>query len=43
MIEEEKLTTEKFGKEFLQYMEKEPRSNLLLGIWRALRKKSKMK
>ncbi len=41
MIEEEKLTIEKFGNEFLQYMKKVPRSNLLIGIWRAFRRKSK--
>lgn len=40
MIEEEKLTIEKFGEEYLQYMNKVPRSNLLLGFWRIFRKKS---
>lgn len=39
MIEEEKLTYEKFGEEYLQYMKKIPRSNLLIGIWRVLRRK----
>ena len=38
MIDEEKLTIEKFGEEYLQYMNKVPRSNLLIGIWRVLRK-----
>ncbi len=39
MIEEEKLTIEKFGEEYIQYKEKVPRSNLLIGIWRSIRRK----
>ncbi len=38
MIEEEKLTIEKFGEEYLHYMNKVPRSNLLLGIWRVFKR-----
>ena len=39
MIEEEELTIEKFGEEYIQYMKKIPRSNLLIGIWRVFRRK----
>jgi protein-S-isoprenylcysteine O-methyltransferase Ste14 len=39
MIAEEKLTIEKFGEEYLQYMQKIPRSNLLIGIWRVYKRK----
>lgn len=39
MISEEKLTTDKFGEDFLLYMEKVPRSNLLIGCWRYLKRK----
>ncbi|MFX0208368.1 MAG: methyltransferase family protein [Candidatus Hodarchaeota archaeon] len=39
MIEEEKMTIEKFGEEYLHYMKKIPRSNLLIGIWRNFRRK----
>ena len=39
MIEEEKLTTEKFGKDYIQYMAKVPRSNLLIGLWRFIKRK----
>ncbi|MFX1283933.1 MAG: methyltransferase family protein [Promethearchaeota archaeon] len=40
MIKEEKMTIEKYGEEYVQYMKKVPRSNLLLGLWRVLRRKS---
>ena len=39
MIEEEKLTTEKFGEDYIQYMANVPRSNLLIGIWRVIKRK----
>lgn len=38
MLEEEKLTVEKFGEDYVQFMKRVPRSNLLIGIWRLLRK-----
>ncbi|MFW9904122.1 MAG: methyltransferase family protein [Candidatus Thorarchaeota archaeon] len=39
MIEEENMTIEKFGEEYLRYMKKIPRSYLLIGIWRNFRRK----
>jgi protein-S-isoprenylcysteine O-methyltransferase Ste14 len=39
MIEEEKMTAEKFGEEYSKYMIRVPRSNLLIGLWRFLRRK----
>ncbi len=38
MIGEEKLTLSKFGKEYQEYMNKVPRSNLILGLWRYFRR-----
>ena len=38
MLEEEKLTVEKFGEDYIQYMKRVPRSNLIIGIWRKLRR-----
>jgi len=43
MIDEEKLTIEKFGENYVQYMKNVPRSNLLIGMRRALRRKEKLK
>lgn len=39
MLKEEKMTIEKFGDDYLQYMNRVPRSNLLKGIWRTFRRK----
>ena len=38
MIEEEKLTIEKFGDDYLKYMSRVPRFNLFVGIWRILKR-----
>lgn len=38
MIEEEKLTLNKFGEEYKQYMTEVPRSNLLIGLYRRIRR-----
>ena len=39
MLTEEKLTKQKFGQNYLDYMSKVPRSNLLLGIWRRIKQR----
>ncbi len=37
MLAEEKMTINKFGDEYVEYMKKVPRLNLLIGLWRKIK------
>jgi protein-S-isoprenylcysteine O-methyltransferase Ste14 len=38
MVDEERVNLEKFGDEYVAYMERVPRANILMGIYRRLRR-----
>jgi protein-S-isoprenylcysteine O-methyltransferase Ste14 len=38
MIAEERMTINKFGNEYLEYMKRVPRINIVLGLWRLFKK-----
>ena len=43
LLEEKKLDIPKWGEEYLQYMKEVPRFNFILGMWRAKKRKNRLR